>query len=319
VDRNRSNPTTSNLVRHAEKVLEGVIIGLAFTFILFVFPHFLAAQDGSPKFSINAVTLYQSETAVDGGGNLKVVRYGLSAGALKSVTENLRVGIGLVYELDDYDFSGLTGYPVVKPWDVIYRLGVSIPFIYSLDPQWRLFISPNLQWAGEGNAEKGDALTYGGVLGVSYAFRTDLTLGFGAGAFSNLGKTTVFPYLAVNWQITEKMKLGNPFRTSPAGPAGLELTYTLNRNWEASLGGAYRSYRFRLNEDGAISNGIGESKFVPLYLRLSYNLSPQARLDVYGGVSFFNQIRINNSEGDEIYQTNYSVPVLAGLSFTGRF
>ena len=81
-----------------------------------------------------------------------------------------------------------------------------------------------MQWSGERNAGKGDAFAYGGVLGVAYAYRPDLTLGFGAGAFSNLGKTTVFPYLVVNWQISEKMKLGNPFRTSPAGPAGLELT-----------------------------------------------------------------------------------------------
>ena len=107
---------------------------MVLSFVLSVFPQGIAAQDGGPappsgglKFSVNALTLYQSETQVDGGGSLKVLRYGVSADALKSVTENLRVGLGLVYELDDYDFSGLTDFAVAKPWDQIHRFGVNLP------------------------------------------------------------------------------------------------------------------------------------------------------------------------------------------------
>jgi hypothetical protein len=43
---------------------------------------------------------------------------------------------------------------------------------------------------------------------------------------------------------------------------------------------------------------------VPLYVRVSHTLSPQALLDLYGGMSFYNRIQINDAQGDEIYQTN---------------
>jgi hypothetical protein len=83
----------------------------------------------------------------------------------------------------------------------------------------------------------------------------------------------VFPYITVNWQMTERLRLINPSRTSPAGPAGLELVYAIDKYWETGLGAAYRSYRFRLEEDGPIPNGIGEYKTVR-FCPYAYKFTP---------------------------------------------
>jgi hypothetical protein len=139
------------------------------------------------------------------------------------------------------------------------------------------------------------------------------------GAYSNLEKVSVFPFLAVNWQITDQLRLTNPFRTSPAGPAGLELSYNLNRNWEIGVGGAYRSYRFRLDQNGSIPNGIGESRRVPIFARLSYNLSPAFGADLYGGVAIINKLWIDTPNGDDLYSTKYAVAPLVGLTLRARF
>ena len=180
-------------------------------------------------------------------------------------------------------------------------------------------MSPSVQWAGETHANWDDALSYGAVGAISYEFRPDTVIGLGAGVYSNIEKTTVFPFITVNWQITERLRLINPFRTSPAGPAGLEIAYAFDKYWETGLGAAYRSYRFRLDEDGPIPNGVGEHKTVPVFARFSYKFAPTVRIDVYGGASFVNKIRIHAQDGDELFSTKTDIAPLIGLTFMARF
>jgi len=291
-----------------------------------VFPTLLWAEGaGYPepsrdiRFSLAVTPAYQFPTHVDGGGKLSVVSYHLRADAKKQINPELGLGLGLTYEFDDYHFSGVTAFPVGVPWKQVQRLGISVPIFYSFADKWMLLLVPSAQFSGELGAKFGDALAYGGVVSASYAFRPNLNLGVGVGAYSNLEKVSVFPYLVVNWQITDRWRLTNPFRTSPAGPAGLELSYNLNRNWEIGVGGAYRSYRFRLDQNGSIPNGIGESRRVPIFARLSYNLSPAFGADLYGGAAIINKLWLDAPNGNELYSTKYAVAPLVGLTLRARF
>ncbi len=273
----------------------------------------------SVNFSFSASTVYQFNAPVDGGGKLNVARYNSALDMSGRVSKDLRLGLGLAYEYDEYDFSGLTKFPVARPWSGVNRFGISFPVNYSFTDNWRLFVSPSIQWSGESGAEWDDALSYGAVTGISYKIRPNAVIGLGAGVYSNIEKTTVFPYLTVNWQVTERLRIVNPFRTSPAGPAGLELAYAIDKYWETGLGAAYRSYRFRLEEDGPIPNGIGEYKTVPVFARISYKFMPQIRIDVYGGATFVNKIYIEDRDGDELFRTKTDISPLIGLTFMARF
>ena len=291
-----------------------------------VFPTLLWAEgEGYPepsrdiRFSLSVTPTYQFPVHVDGGGTLSVISYHLRADAKKQINPKLGLGLGLTYEFDDYHFSGVTAFPVGVPWKQVQRLGISTPIFYSFADKWMLLIVPSAQFSGELGARFGDAIAYGGVVSASYALRPNLNLGVGVGAYSNIEKVSVFPYLAVNWQITDRLRLTNPFRTSPAGPAGLELSYNLDRNWEIGFGGAYRSYRFRLDQNGSISNGIGESRRVPIFARLSYNLSPAFGADLYGGAAIINKLWLDAPNGNELYSTKYAVAPLVGLTLRARF
>ena len=247
----------------------------------------------SVNFSFSASTVYQFNAPVDGGGKLNVARYNSALDMSSKVSKDLRLGLGLAYEYDEYDFSGLTKFPVARPWSGVNRFGISFPVNYSFTDNWRLFVSPSVQWSGETGAEWDDALSYGAVAGISYKIRPDAIIGLGAGVYSNIEDTTVFPYITVNWQMTERLRLINPFRTSPAGPAGLE--------------------------DGPIPNGIGEHKTIPVFSRISYKFTPTVHIDVYGGASFVNKIRIEDRDGDELFSTKTDIAPLIGLTFMARF
>jgi hypothetical protein len=145
-------------------------------------------------------------------------------------------------------------------------------------------------FSGEYGARFGDALVYGGVVAVSHVFGPKLTLGLGLAGYYDLAQTRFFPFLIVKLKLSEQFRLTNPFHTGPAGPAGLELSYSLSRHWEVAVGGAYRSYRFRLDYNGPIPNGIGEYDSIPIFARLSYKPSAAFGVDVCGGAAFLNKL-----------------------------
>jgi len=315
-------------VRHLrEFFLSGILcLTIVVTIFMVVLPSTSCAQtDGynpagnSVNFSFSASTVYQFNANIDDGGTLHVARYNAALDLSGRASRDLRLGLSLAYEYDDYDFSGLTKFPVARPWSEVNRFGISAPVHYTFTDNWKLFVSPSVQWAGESHAKWDDALSYGAVAGISYKIRPDAVIGLGAGVYSNIEDTTVFPYITVNWQMTERLRLINPFRTSPAGPAGLELVYAIDKYWETGLGAAYRSYRFRLEENGPIPNGIGEYKTVPVFARFPYKFTLQIYIDAYGGATFVNKIYIEDQDGDELFSTKTDIAPLIGLTFVARF
>jgi len=77
-----------------------------------------------------------------------------------------------------------------------------------------------------------------------------------AGVVPPHGETKGFPYIAVDWKITDDLRLSNPFARA-LRPAGLELSYGSLIAGDRG-GGAYRSFRFRLDDSGVAPNGVGE-------------------------------------------------------------
>ena len=307
--------------------LSGILcLTILVTISMVVLPSTSCAQtDGynpavnSVDFSFSASTLYQFNAPVDGGGKLNIARYNAALDMSSRAIKDLRIGLSIAYEHDDYDFSGLTNFPIARPWSEVNRFGISFPVHYTFTDNWRLFVNPSVQWAGESRAKWDEALSYGAVAGIAYKFRPDAVIGLGAGVYSNIEDTTVFPFITVNWQMTERLRLINPSRTSPGGPAGLELVYAIDKYWETGLGAAYRSYRFRLEEDGPIPNGIGEYKTVPVFARISHKFTPKIRIDVYGGATFVNKIYIEDQDGDELFSTKADIAPLIGLTFVASF
>ena len=193
--------------------------------------------EGYPQLSqklsfVGAVSpVYRFPANVDGGGTLSVTSVYFNAGLIKQLNQKWGLGLSFTYEFDDYNFSGLTGFPVSRPWKEVQRLGFSIPIFYSLTDKWKLVIVPTAQFSGEFGARFDQAMVYGGAVGVSYAFGPKVTLGLGVAGYANLEETRVFPFPIVKLKLSDRIRLTNPFRTSPVGPAGLELSYVLIKKW----------------------------------------------------------------------------------------
>ena len=265
------------------------------------------------SFSFSPINQFESD--FDRGGSFSVQRYGFNFDTSTPVVNSLRAGISLGYEFEKYHFSGTTTFAGVDPWSDIHRFSAGLPVSYRMTEIWSLFISPQVEWYGEsGVANWKDALGYGAIFAVSYRVSPWLTLGAGAGVFSRMEETKGFPYIAIDWKITEELRLDNPFRTSPSGPAGLELSYRISDRWEIAAGAAYRSFRFRLDDSGVAPDGIGEMDSTVGYARLTYRMGRDFKLDLYGGAAFNGKMRIAGSNGNELGSDDFKTAPMMALS-----
>ncbi|MBR9987154.1 MAG: hypothetical protein KFF68_14730 [Desulfosarcina sp.] len=262
---------------------------------------------------------YQFETDMDSGGSFDVQRHFLRFDISRFIDRHWTVGLGLSLDYERWDFSGLDGLAGVDLWNEIFRPGISLPVIYSTGGKWRFGIIPSIDFAGASGAEAGESLSYGAVLSAAYAFGPDLMLGLGTGIFERLDQSEVFPFVVINWKINDRLRLTNPFRAGPVGPAGLELVYAPDDSWEMSIGGAYRSYRFRLDDSSAVADGIGEVDFWAPFLRVGRPMGEHYRLDFNGGAVVGGGITIEDENGNQLGKTDYDTAPFVGVTLKGQF
>ncbi len=271
------------------------------------------------EYAFFSTPVYQFESDLDSGGEYSVARIFMDFGATMPINRKALLTLSINYEFADYRFSGTSGLGSVKPWDDTQRLSLTPRFFIVGANRWSYIVAPTIAWAAESGADLDDAIIYGFTFAAARVVSPRLTIGPAFGAFSQLEETILFPFLLINWKITDRLTLGNPFRAGPAGPAGLELVYTPNEKWEFAGGGAARAFRFRLDETGPAPNGVGEQSGLPLFARIAYKFGPRFKLDFYAGAIVGGQLAVEDSRGDLLAVEDYDTAPIAALTFAARF
>ncbi|MBT8339954.1 MAG: hypothetical protein KJP07_08070 [Desulfatitalea sp.] len=228
------------------------------------------------------------------------------------------LGMGLSYDFERWNFNDISSIAGTAPWRQIHRIGLSLPVFHAPSLSWRLGAVPMFEFAGTPGANLEKSLSYGVVLTALKVFGPQLTLGIGAGVFSRLEEVSGFPYLAINWAINDQWRLQNPLRSGPAGPAGLELVYSPDERWTVGAGGAYRTYRFRLDEKDAIINGIGEVGFAFTFVRATRRLGAGITVDVTAGALFDGDLTVENDRHNDVGATGFDTTPMVALTLSGR-
>lgn len=272
---------------------------------------------GQTTTTIGAAGISQLKADLDGGGKAGWNSLGVNLNVAHQFTPALSAGVRAGYAAEDWRFDTPTAFGPTAPWGRIDRpsVGVNVSYATSADTAW--FVAPQFEWAYESGASASDGLSYGAVFGVTKVFSPTLVMGFGLGVFHQIDDTKYFPFLIVNWQINDKLRLSNPLPAGPAGGAGLELAYAFDSGWELAGGAAYRDYRFRLNEDAAAPDGLGRNTGIPVFARLTRKFSPAARIDFYAGLVADGKLRLLDDNGETLRSADYGTAPLFGI--TGSF
>ena len=277
------------------------------------------AAPGDVTASTALVGVVQFDTGLDDGGDFRWYDLQASGSITRQFTTDFAAGLTLRYDYQNWSFDTPRAFGGNAPWSNVRAATVGLNFTWLPTPEWRIGFNPTFEWSGESGAETGESLDYGAVVSATRIFSPDLVLGLGAGVFRQLEDTKVFPFVVVNWKITDRLRLTNPLPAGPAGGAGLELAYALSDGWEFGAGGSYRSYRFRLDKDGPVPGGIGENRFFPVFARLSYGFGPATRLNFYAAAFVNGELNVMRADGSDLASDDYDVAPAIGVSFTHRF
>jgi hypothetical protein len=271
------------------------------------------------RFSASASPYYQGNTGLGDGAEFRLSILFTRFDVAMPVSRRTLVGLGISYDIHDYEFSGSPSLGAAQPWNDMRRIGLAFPIVSRVAESWVLNVVPSVNSFGESGSDFGESVAYGGTVAGLRVFRRDRSIGLGLGAFDQLEELFVFPFLAIKWNLTERLSLANPFRAGPTGPAGVELIYELGKQWRIAGGGAYRSARFRLSEQGAVPNGVGENTGIPLFARLQKQFGKAIRLDLYGGAVLFGKLRLEDESGNELASDDYDAAPLLALTLSGNF
>lgn len=278
-----------------------------------------AARTGGARPFIAVTPIYQGNADLDRGGDFSMDGVAVRGGVSYNLGAGNSAGVALTYDYLDYSFSRPGALGPAASWGTVRRYGMSVPLSFSLPDGWNLGVVPAVDWFEENGANSGESLTAGAMLSASRQFAQGNRLGLGVGVFGGLEKTVAFPFLMVDWRLTDRWRLTNPLPSGPTGPAGLEIDYQFDGGWSAGIGAAWRVLRFRLSETGPTPNGIGQESGVPLFLRLTQRFGSKMGLHLYGGVIVNGELRVENSHGDLRRKDNFDPAPLFGATFIARF
>lgn len=274
---------------------------------------------GETSVSVGVTGLAQMNTNIVDGGSFSWQDASANVNVTRQFTSAWSAGVSARYNYQNWSWSDLQNLGGRAPWTAINTPALGMNFGYTPAPGWRIGFAPTVEWSGESGTGTGGTATYGAVMSVARTFSKDLTLGVGAGVFRQIDETKVFPYLLVNWNITDRLRLSNPLPAGPSGGAGLELSYALTDRWTLGAGGTYRSYRFRLNENSPVPNGIGQNSFIPVFARLSYSIDRTSSIALYAAATTAGRLSATDSDGTTQFSNNYQTGFAVALTFSKRF
>jgi hypothetical protein len=264
--------------------------------------------------------VHQMDTDIDNGGSFSVNRFFVQGGPTYVSDKGTSISLAVGYGFDGYNFSGNTGFGGQNPWEDIHSLHFSIPLRWKINEQWTGFVSPTIRFTGEKEADFDNALTGGGFAGFSYRYGDRLTIGPGVGVLTQLEDSTrVIPILIINWKITDTLSLNTGRGIGATLGPGLTFDWRPSRTWSFSIGGRYERLRFRLDEEGAVPNGVGDDRSFPIFGGITYSFTPMIRIGVLGGVEVGGELRLEDENGNTIINENHDPTGFLGITFSARF
>ncbi len=285
--------------------------------------HVLAQEAGnSPwNFRLEGGFAVQSDTDLkDETGAFSVDRTFVIAGLDYMWDFRNSIGVSVGSGRTDYVFEDFAGFTDPGPWGEIEDTRASISGRFAFGDRGIGFLIPTIRFNGEKSVDSGDSRTWGLFAGAAWRIDKDLTIGPGIGVFSRLESSTrFFPFLIIDWNISERWNLSTGRGLAASQGPGLTLTFQAGKAWSLGLAGRYEENEFRLDDEGEAPGGVGRDQSFPLVLNAAWEPNRSVRLAVFAGLEFAGKLKLEDESGQAIVEYKYDPAPVYGATFEFRF
>lgn len=224
------------------------------------------------------------------------------------------ISLNANYDKLDFDWSGrgaglMAGQ--LSPWSSVDRYSAGVGLSYRPNQRWMFLFAPKIQYAYTEDASRSNAQSYGVVASGMYRFNNGNMLGLGVAYLNDISEVRTVPYLAVNWQISDRLKLGNPFSAGFSGPAGLELSYKLSDDIDAGVGASKRTQRFLVKDDNVAVEIDEWASFV----RAGWVVNESLSLNGYIGYYFNGEMELSDPNHTDTLDNQLAMAFAAQYKF----
>jgi hypothetical protein len=281
------------------------------------------AQEDAPATTLTVSTtdIYRFESDLeDVPGDVAVTqaKVSIELAHRSGMTDFWRFSSSLEY--DHYDFSnGAMLVPGVEDlFDDMYVARAEGSYVHAFGAEWSGLGYAALSTAFEGDASIGEGVAIGLGAGPIYRADDDLTLGLILRYQSRIeDEPYVFPVPYIEWKISSDVVL----RTEQKAGYGLALSGGFGAEkrlgWEARM--YYTARRFRLDESGALPDGVVEDARFPIDLGLRYSPVRDASIALHAGADVWQEYWIDDRHGDGLEDVESEVTPFVALVASWAF
>lgn len=301
---------------------KAIFASLTLSALLFAVPASAQQRNSGPwYFSIDGIGVHQSEADLtDSSGGFARDAWFVRAGVDYAWSQRDSVGLSVGGGAYIYDFNDESGFGGGEPWHKVNDTRVTLSGRFGFGETGQIFIVPTIRFNGESGASASDGRTYGVFAAAAWRVRDDLTIGPGFGVFSRLERSAkFFPILAIDWAITDRWNFSTGRGLASSQGPGLTLSYELNDDWSFGLTGRFENVEFRLDDKGPAPGGVGRDHSMPLVFSARLMPNDKLNLTVLAGLAINGELKLKDSDGVTVEQTDYDTALLFGAAFEYRF
>jgi hypothetical protein len=219
-----------------------------------------------------------------------------------------------------YDFDDLTEIGGGTPWKEVEDSRISITGRFGFGDTGSIILIPTARYNGGKDSNTSDGRTYGLYAAAAWRISEDLTIGPGIGVFSRLEDgTRIFPFLVIEWDISERWNLSTGRGLAASQGPGLTLSYALSQSWSLGIAGRYENTEFRLDENGPTPGGVGRDQSIPVVAMASWDPNRTVDLSVFAGIELNGKLKLKNALGESVAESSYDPAPIFGATFKLRF
>ncbi len=258
---------------------------------------------------------------LDSGGKAGATLLQASFGGSWQLDPAQRLGFSVQYAQQDWSFDQPAAWGVDTPWQDLSRFALSVPYSrVNTRTGWAYSIIPGMDFSRESGASSSDSFSYGVNAAVTRFLGKDRMIGGGVAIWQRLDGFQAFPFLAINWKLSEHWRLANPFQVSVVGPAGLEAVWSPKPGFEMGFGATWREYEYRLAASNPVApGGILVDSTIPVYMRAETKFNESARLNLYLGAGVGGEFEFLDANENTVSTEEHSLMPIVGLTFSGQF